>query len=90
MITKEWIRDSFTRLKSWTAGSDPMAIQLRSREKDFVKARAAYRRLINALGREPKQSELAAELECTRRLAQNRITQLHKLEGVGGPWHEKR
>jgi hypothetical protein len=90
MITKEWIRDSFTRLKSWTAGSDPMAIQLRSRERDFVKVRAAYQRLINTLGRAPKQSELAAELGCTRRVAQNRIDRLHKLEGVGGPWHEKR
>ena len=90
MITKEWIRESFTRLKSWTAGSDPMAIQLRSREKDFVKARAAYRRLINALGREPKQAELAAELGCKPRVAQNRINQLRKLESVDGPWHEKR
>jgi hypothetical protein len=89
-ITKEWITDSFTRLKSWTADSDPMAIQLRSREKEFVHARNAYQRLINTLGRAPKQSELADELGCTRRVAQNKIDKLRKLEGVGGPWHEKR
>ena len=89
-ITKEWITDSFTRLKSWTAGSDPMAIQLRSREKEFVHARNAYQGLINTLGRAPKQSELADELGCTRRKAQNKIDKLRKLEGVGGPWHEKR
>ena len=90
MTAGEWIKDSHTRLKSWTAGSDPMAIQLRGRESDFVKARYAYQRLIKTLGRAPTQSELAAELGCTRWMAQNRIEQLRKLEGVGGPWHDEK
>ena len=46
-ITKEWITDSFTRFKNWTAGSDPMAIQLRGSEREFVKVRAAYRRPVS-------------------------------------------
>jgi hypothetical protein len=89
-ITLDWGIDSRSRLMRWTAGADATAIQFRGRENDLVKARANFKRLINILGREPTQTELAAALNCSRRTAQTRIKRIREFEAAGGPWYDGR
>lgn len=79
-----WARDRLALLKTWTAGADPRARQLRDRETEFVKAAARYQSLRSTLGRQPSLGEFAGKMGCQRWKAQNLVRVLENL--YRGAW----
>lgn len=88
-ITRDWCADRLARLKRWTEGTEPLARQLRGRERDLVRAAAHYHTLSAELGRPPSHGELSGRIGCTRRTARNRVRLLVSLYAIGAPWHSK-